>query len=144
MQIKWQWKTEKVDIQGFRYLWLKTVESFNPQYHCAKCLVGKYSKAFSPRMPRNQPISEDYNIDTILYFCGVSTPYKWDNNFHFVGKVSDTNTKITIPLYSGDAITIEGIKQINIDPTIALLDYPDLSEKYLTCRNFQLGAQLFQ
>lgn len=141
--INFEWKSSNSEIKGFRYLWLKQVTGFNPKVHCARCLNGEYSKDFSPRMPVNSVLSLDYQENDVLYFCGVSIPYKWENNLHLAGIVSNGEQSEVIA-YNGDILTINGLKKIDFDDAVAKAKYPNLGREYLTCRNFQFAAQVFQ
>lgn len=143
MSVTWNWQTDNSRINGFRYLWMKTVEGFNPSAHCARCLKGVYSKVFKPTMAVNTVIEEDYPEATILYFCGVSTPYSWKKNLHFVGQVKEC-AEVSIEAYTGDKIIISGVEEIPISDTSAKTRYSKKGKEFLTCRNFQLGAMLFQ
>ena len=133
--VSWQWQTDNPKIQGFRYLWLKTVEGFNPKVHCARCLKGTYSKKFSPRMIPNAPIPEEYPEGMLLYFCGVSSPYRWNNNLHLAGRVTP-GAIAEVETYNGDKLIVTGLEAITIKPEPAAELYPSLGKEFLTCRNF--------
>jgi hypothetical protein len=141
--VSWTWQTSNDKIQGFRYLWLKTVEGFNPKVHCARCLTGTYSKLFSPRMLVNQTITEDYPEGMLLYFCGVSSPYRWNNNLHLAGKVTP-GAVAEVEAYNGDKLIVTGLDAIAINSEPAAALYPTLGKEFLTCRNFQFGAMLIE
>jgi len=143
MQISVALKTDAQTITGFKYLWLKTVTGFDPNEHCARCLKGAYNKGFNPRMPVNTTVTFEYPAGTVLYFCGVSSPYKWANNFHFAGVVSDKNVETQhIKLYNGDVLEITGVVNTPIIDAYAKSTYSNKGKEFLTCRNFQFGASL--
>lgn len=126
--------------RGFRHLWLKTVRGFNDKDHCAKCLLGEYSKLFLTTMPTGEAIQLPFQQGETVYFCGVAIPFNWSNNLHIAGTVKE-GCKITLPLHNGSMIAIDGIERIDILPDAALRLYPERSKAFLTCRNFQFGAQ---
>lgn len=131
-------------VQGWSYLWCKEVRGFNPAVHCAKCLIGKYENRFGQKSPVNEDIDLDgYEPGAILYFCGVSRPYRWMNNAHLAVRVTgDAADVVTIGFYTGDALTVYGAQGIPFNDTSARAQYGDRSSAYLTCRNFQFGAAI--
>lgn len=143
VKVLWHWQTPNSYLHGFKYLWLKTVEGFVPSVHCARCFKGSYSKTFGLKMPVNANTWADYEEGTLLYFCGVSAPYRWANNFHLAGRVRKDAPAKVVTLWNGDTITVLGLDVIEIDASIAEKAFPDLGKEYLTCRNFQFGAQMF-
>lgn len=143
MTVSWSWITDKPKINGFRYLWLKEVKAFNPEFHCAMSLVGSYNKSFSPKMPANTEIEADYPEGALLYFCGVTTPYKWNDNFHLAGSVK-SGESLSITTHLGDELIVKGLELIYFDDKAARRNHPNLSAKFLTCRNFQFGSQVLE
>lgn len=129
-------------VTGFRYLWLKNVVGFDPNQHCAKFLVGPYSDSFGLRMPVNTDISIDCRTGDFLYFCGVASPYKWQNNAHLAGVVKKSATA-SLVLHTGDILEVKGMRSLAITDTDARSIYPNKSAAFLTCRNFQFGASYF-
>ena len=128
---------------GFRYFWGKRVTGFNPQHHCAKCLSGDYIKTVSARMIGNHPHMLGMDGD-LIYLCGVSSPYKWDNNLHLALICDSTAESFTHNLYNGQILKISGARPIEFNNIAALNQFPYLSKSFLTCRNFQFGAQYFE
>lgn len=127
---------------GWRYLWGKTVRGFNPAVHCARCLVGDYLAEVSPSMPANAPIELAFPEGTIVYICGVSTPYRWANNLHLAVRVR-AGRQTYAQTYNGDALEIEGAEPVPFDDRRARALYPGRSAAFLTCRNFQFGAHVY-
>jgi hypothetical protein len=78
----------------------------------------------------------------LVYFCGVATPWSWRSNAHLAGEVCQGESA-TIELWTGDRLDVEGLKQIAISDQRAYLLFPDHGRDFLTCRNFQFGAQMF-
>jgi hypothetical protein len=80
----------------------------------------------------------------VYYLCGVSRPYKHDNNFHLAFRASaNPEAVICSSLYTGAQFKIQGAEAIPFDSFAAYSKYLSKSDKYLTCRNFQFGAQFF-
>jgi hypothetical protein len=48
-----------------------------------------------------------------------------------------------LELYTGDVMTVAGVKAIAFDDKAALKHYGFRDKSYTTCRNFQFGAQAF-
>lgn len=130
-------------LTGFRYFWLKTVRSFNPSTHCARCLVGDYNADVKNDMKTGVEISLEYVEGTLLYLCGVSTPYRWINNLHLPMQVSD-GASFFFDAYNGDRIVVKGARFMPFDDRAARQLFPDRGKHFLTCRNFQFGAHHFR
>jgi hypothetical protein len=134
--------TEETAPKGFRYLWAKAVKGFNPAKHCAQCLVGPYEKRFGLRMPVNDVVQLDgYAIGDLIYFCGVSAPYRWERNAHLAVRVTgDAFDSASIKLYTGAELTVTGAVAVPFTADKAAEAHPGRGKDYLTCRNFQFGA----
>lgn len=122
----------------FKYLWLKNVKGVDLSVHCAKCLVGEYDKHVSNRIYS----LGNYEIENgIYYLCGVSKPYKWENNFHLAFEYSE-NASIVYK-DNGISVVIENAKRLPINT-----DYIDETNMhahkpaYNTCRNWQFANYL--
>lgn len=125
----------------FRYLWLKYVTDFDLSVHCARCLIGQYSRIFPFRGRVTEMYNEPLEEHTAkwLYLCGVSNRY--ENNLHIAFEEAEGET-----LFYDDGKTIveiEGARQI---PIVQLESYP-LEEKgnlkeYNTCRNWRFAYQM--
>ena len=106
-------------------------------------MVGKYDNRFGLKAPVNQDVElSGYRDGDLLYFCGVAQPYKWANNAHLAGRVTDGEVS-SIPLLTGDTLIVKGLKAIAIDAAPARTRFPNFGASYLTCRNFQFAAQMF-
>jgi hypothetical protein len=121
---------------------MKTVIGFDSGQHCARCLRGDYVKAVGLKMPVNEDLALDYPEGTILYLCGVSTPYQWRNNLHLAVRVKAGATA-TAGAWTGDRVEILGAEALPIDGLVARRAFPSRNSAFLTCRNFQFGAQYF-
>jgi len=126
-------RIKKVE-RKFSSLWLKSVEDVDLSKHCINCLIGE--RNYGIRQESGCTISLDAN--KIWYLCGVTYPYRWEDNFHLAFEYS-----------SGDVLTIErkGIKlvlrnakEIPITPDYIDSDLPQaLDPKFNTCRNWQFA-----
>lgn len=136
---------KRVCAEGFKYLWMKKVYDFNDQYHCAKCLVGPYIGGFHPKMLAEYKTTVRSPVGSILYFCGVAEPFDWKNNFHLAVQAVPKEEKCVgvHRMYNGFQLVIENAAVILFDDQVARKMYPEKSERFLSCRNFQFGAQCF-
>lgn len=136
-------KITELKVTGrFRYLWLKYITGVNLKVHCARSLLGVYSKKISPSMKTiKKPIILDENESEIFYLCGVTVPYRWENNFHLAFK-----RKLGETLHverNGICITIENAVEIPITPDCIDPCDPNAKKKeYATCRNWQFAYML--
>ena len=133
-------KIKKVSIDAnFRYLWMKYINNFNLNYHCAKCLTGHYSKAIENRKGIQEEITLNEFGTRFYYLCGVVSPYKWENNFH-LAFVYQKGSTIAVSR-NGITIYIVDAKEIEIRKMVAY-DHPSGSKKeFNTCRNWQFAYQ---
>jgi hypothetical protein len=132
-----------IDVQfhqpkAFRFFWLKYVNGFKPEHHCAKCLIGPYSKHFPFGVPRVERVQADLDeaVSPYIYVCGVTSRYAW--NVHCCGKPEPGATAE----YQDErvSIVIHGLAPIKILPPD---NPPALPDEFLTCRNWQFGYQQF-
>lgn len=122
----------------FSYLWLKRITGVDLSQHCAKSLPGDYDTRIS------KTIDAVFDIDLedgIYYLCGVSSPYRWSNNFHLAFTNGDDVLTIC---RNGISIVISGAKELPINENSATnLQHPKLKYKsYRTCRNWQFANYL--
>lgn len=129
-------------LTGWKYFWMKTVVGFDSGKHCARCLRGEYVKAVGLDTPVNEDVALDYPNGTVLYLCGVSTPYQWRNNLHLPVRVM-AGAVAEVEAWNGDRVTITGAEPMPIDGLVARRAFPTRTSAFLTCRNFQFGAQYF-
>ena len=131
---------ENLKINGkFKYLWLKYVTGVNLDVHCAKCLLGQYSTAVKKDADFTPEIVLDEFPAEIFYLCGVSFPYKWENNFHLAFEyapgesfeVNENNILCTLRNARRIPIMTEAMERVN---------HPRIGNKsYSTCRNWQFA-----
>lgn len=119
----------------FRYLWLKSVVDVDLSQHCAKCLIGKYSKAVN----NTSSYFENIQLENgVYYLCGVSIPYNWNNNFHLAFEYKQGSSIH----YSnnGIEIIIENAVALPISTEYIDADDPNYNKKaFYTCRNWQFA-----
>ncbi|MEZ6094442.1 MAG: hypothetical protein R3C03_09440 [Pirellulaceae bacterium] len=132
-------RVEVKQERAIRFLWLKYVTGFNPKVHCARCLIGKYSKRFpytSGYVPR-QTIEGalDENNSPWIYLCAVTGRWEW--NVHIAGQY-EAGSMVT---YSDDRIDVEiqNFKRTPIDGSKS----PEAEPEFATCRNWQFGWMAF-
>lgn len=119
----------------FRYLWLKSVKGVNLDEHCAKCILGEYSGAISTKGREFHDIQLSGDM---YYLCGVSQPYKWENNFHLAFRykkgeaIAYDSNGISVVILNAERIVFS---EADID-----LHHPNASKRaYSTCRNWQFA-----
>ena len=123
----------------FRYFWAKYVDGFNLNVHCARCLLGHYSKKVAPDKSLIN-VALDEHASRYYYICGVTTPYVWANNFHLAFEFAPNEI---LEYYDDNThIAIENARQI----PIVKRDYRDAkfgnNNSYNTCRNWQFAYQM--
>lgn len=134
----WNPEIASIEISApFRYLWLKYITGANLNHHCAKGLLGSYSKRISPRTGKEEGIILSEHPAKILYLCGVSSPYRWEKNFH-LAFLPEQGAHIEYES-NGIAITIANAERIHFEAYNA----KDRSQSehrdkaaYHTCRNW--------
>jgi hypothetical protein len=120
-----------IDKGNWMYFWIKTIEDIDLNNHCAKTFIGKY-------------LNGD-NIETKIkdvYICGVSNPFKYEDNLHLALKEKVGNDieikKLGVHIMIKDAELIE-IKPLNKGES---LHAKGSIKQYYTCRNWQYANQL--
>lgn len=129
----------RVEVKSNRYLylWIKYVIGFDIAKHCAKCLLGKYSKLIPYRSQTSGRVYEgvlNEHEAPYLYLCGVTPIHS--ENLHIAFQFSAGETID----YEDENIQVRitDAKRLPIPPTMK--NFP-LS--FNTCRNFQFGYHYF-
>lgn len=135
---------EKIKVSSsFKYLWLKYVNNVNLDVHCAKSLIGEYSKKITTKQGEFYNIALDESDYKAIYLCGVSYPYVWENNFHLAFKYSEGKT-----LYynsNGIEIILKNAVRLPIDIKYVDFSHPKAKFKsYHTCRNWQFAHWFYK
>ena len=123
-------------------MWLKEVTGFDPSFHCAKCLKGRYLVEYGLHLKNANLIKLSAEEESVYYACGVASPYKWANNMHLAMKAK-LGSICQINLYNGDTLTFSGFQKIDFNENVASSLFPEKNANYLTCRNFQFGSFWF-
>lgn len=127
---------KSIEVEGtFKYLWLKSVRDVDLSRHCARCLIGDYDGRINSRLTEAHDIelSED-----VYCLCGVSSPCKWENNFHLAFRRKDGSAID----YSSNGVTvrIEGAERLPIDAKHNNpADRHCRTKSYCTCGNRQFA-----
>lgn len=122
----------------FKYLWLKYVDSYNLNEHCAKSLIGTYSKKINKEINEFKNIELNESNSNIYYLCGVSDPFNYSKNFHLSFKYKK-NSQINIE-ENGIEIKIENAERILITKQNYIHEKANL-KSFNTCRNWQFAYQ---
>lgn len=124
------------NLSGFRFWWLKSVNDYRYDVHCARCLIGPYKRRISKHMATDHPVDLRGEL---VYLCGVSEPIRWQNNFHAVAKLAEGQSFV-VETYNGFAARFDNAVQI---PIVALPDgWRGLPKSFTTCRNYQFAVQM--
>jgi hypothetical protein len=129
-------------LQGFRYFWLKYVSGFDQAQHCARCLLGNYSKLVNTAMLTERIVQLQEPAAAApfdyLYLCGVAAPYQWERNFHLALRPAAPETITEAETSNGFRVSVQGLEAVPI-PTLPD-GFQGLAKAYTTCRNFQFGV----
>ena len=120
----------------FRYFWIKYVRGFDPRNHCARCLVGDFSRALKYREIRDlERVTLDEYPAPWIYICGVTPRWEW--NLHVAGHFeNNANSE-----HRDDRVTVvvENLRRIQITSE----GNPPAPREFATCRNWQFGWNAF-
>tara|TARA_R110000822_G_scaffold306967_1_gene433592 strand:+ start:2117 stop:2542 length:426 start_codon:yes stop_codon:yes gene_type:complete len=131
---------EKININSeFKYLWLKYVDGYDLENHCAKSLVGNYSKKIHNKLNNSSNLVLNEFNSRIYYLCGVSAPFNYYNNFHLAFKYSEGNF-ISIK-ENGVSIKITNAERIDIKKQDIYNHKKGENKQFYTCRNWQFAYQ---
>lgn len=133
--------TDKPAPRGWRYLWAKAVTGFDERQHCARCLEGSYLTAFGLRMAVREPVALEVPDGGLLYLCGVSAPYVHANNLHAAFLPDPEAAPVEVQTYTRDRIVVHGGRLLPIYDDAARVLFGHKGPDFVTCRNFQFGAQ---
>jgi hypothetical protein len=123
----------------FKYLWLKYVDDYDLNNHCAKSLIGGYSKKIHNKISiENELFLNEFN-SKVYYLCGVSLPFNYNNNFHLAFKYLK-GSFISIK-ENGIEIIIENAERIIIQKQNFYNHEKGNNKQFHTCRNWQFAYQ---
>ncbi len=113
---------------------------FNLETHCAKSLLGVYSKKVNNYRDQYQGVKLNEANATFYYLCGVTTPYRWDKNLHIAFEYSEGDR--ILRSWNGDEILISDAKEIIIKDLGEYNLHPKGVDKvYNSCRNWRFAYQ---
>lgn len=125
-----------IKVEGtFKYLWLKSVRDVDLPRHCARCLIGDHDSRINNRLREAHDIEL---AEDAYYLCGVSSPYKRENNFHLAFRRKEGSSIE----YSSNGVTvrIEDAERLPIDAKYNNpADVHYRTKSYCTCRNRQFA-----
>lgn len=122
----------------FRYLWLKYVIDVDLSQHCAKCLIGAFSKKIDNKLKEEKDILLDEAPARAYYLCGVSQSYAWVRNVHLAFR--EKEGEILRFKSNGIEVIIENAERIKFNTDDIELNDPNAKKKiYATCRNWQFA-----
>lgn len=129
-------RIKSLDVYGkFGYLWLKNVIDVNLNQHCAKCLIGMYNENIDANVTHVENVELP---DGIHYLCGVSSPYRWKNNFH-LAFMPHKGSNVDVD-YNGIHVIIEDAEQLPISFDNLDTSHPFYPKSaYRTCRCWQFA-----
>ena len=128
--------------RNWMYLWGKYVTGVNLENHCAKSLLGNYSKKIDKNKASESNIKLDEFNSDIFYLCGVSKPYKWNENFHLAIRYKEGNNIVINR--NGLYLEIENAEELPIIFDINKCTHEKKNKKdFTTCRNWQF-AYIYQ
>jgi hypothetical protein len=123
---------------GFRYLWLKYVEGFDPRQHCARCLRGRYERAIEPGLATPARVELRPESAPFVYLCGVAG--RWADNLHLAMRPAP-GARAEARGYDGSRIVVEGAEPLAIPELPA--GWGGLGAGFTTCRNYRFGVAYF-
>jgi hypothetical protein len=126
-------------VEGFRYLWLKSVRAFDHRTHCARCLIGTYDRRVEPGMPTGQALELDPAGAPFLYLCGVSPRYP--TNLHLAMRPAP-GARAEARTYNGLLVVVDGAEALEIPPLAP--GFRGLASSFTTCRNYRFGVAFLE
>lgn len=135
-----------VQSDAYRYLWLKSVQGFNPAVHCARCLKGNYAPLLPFRADRKIPagLSASADLDAMaapyFYLCGVTSRYAENLHIAFAPDAASTIRYADTHI----VVVITGARQLPILPLSQdVIAAQKLDKSFWSCRNYQFGWHTF-
>jgi hypothetical protein len=123
---------------SFKYLWLKGVNDVDLSQHCARCLIGQYSKVISKDKEVLVNVDIDVPKSSAYYLCGVTEPFRYRDNFHLAFKEKQ-GEMLTINR-NGIELEMENAAEIPFSIKDVDKSLREASDRYfITCRNWQFA-----
>ncbi|MCX4749146.1 hypothetical protein OG455_27175 [Kitasatospora sp. NBC_01287] len=130
-----------VGEQRYHFLWLKYVTGIDLSQHCARSLHGRYSRLVKPDTQHADVHLNEFSRAIAWYLCGVTTPYRWENNPH-LALVEAPGHRQQLQVH-GLAVELDGVKPIEFDGRHIPPDDPNAGDRaFNTCRNWWFAHHL--
>lgn len=123
----------------FRYFWMKYITWFDLNQHCARWLIGTYSKKLNYLY---MDIDLDEADAEYYYICWVSLPFVHEKNFHLAFIYKEW-TSIDID-ENWVRCVIENAERITIEKKDIYFHRKWHIPAYNTCRNWQFAYQILE
>jgi hypothetical protein len=126
-------------VSGWRFLWLKYVSGFDHRQHCARCLVGPYSKRVTRTMRLNERfVLDEHPEPEYFYLCGVAERGGWSANLHLAFVKGQPTDIASVNASTGATFSVSGARALDIPELARGFDERPLS--FTTCRNWRFGV----
>lgn len=123
---------------NFKYLWLKGVNNVDLTNHCARSLIGKYSEVVKNTLLDLYDTEIDIPKSKAYYLCGVTEPFRYNDNFHLAFKEKDG--AVLKVERNGIVIELENAEEITFSMDDIDWALPEARLKqFSTCRNWQFA-----
>lgn len=144
-------------VTGWRHLWLKFVNGFDPAHHCQRGLWGWTMPSLQNKLQPGTPVglgpggpgtvrpygkpgpwtSTRYDA---LYLCGVHESWDWSKNLHLVA-IPDPGAVAELRASTGTLFRIAGARLVTI-PDLPL-GFDGRTAAFTTCRNWRFGVAYY-
>lgn len=125
-------------VVGYKHLWIKSVEGFRHDVHCARCLKGHFVR---PMPQVNEPLTLTVGGPILaFYVCGVSY-HGYASNLHVPIVPDPDAAPIKVRMTDHQWLTVEGARILEIPPLQK--GWQGLTKPFWSCRNFQFAVAAF-
>lgn len=126
-------------VRRYRWFWIKAVTGFDPRFHCARCLRGRWLHTTSTPWPADGRLVLTFRPGEVAYVCGVTR--RWSDNLHIAIDPWKPGEGAGVPMLGGGNLRVEGGAQLAI-PELPD-DWRGLGRSYTSCRCFRFGVSRF-
>lgn len=140
-------------LAGWRTLWVKFANGFDPHCHCQTCIIGwtlpSLAKKLVPGTPMglapgapgtSRPWGRSSLAYDAIYLCGVHQSWDWSKNLHLVA-IPDPHSVAEVRASTGTVFRIAGARRVEI-PDLPL-GYDSRGKEFTTCRNWRFGVAYY-
>lgn len=121
-----------------KYLWLKGVDDVDLTKHCARCLIGEYSKIINKTIINLHNKEIDIPKSKAYYLCGVTEPFRYKDNFHLA--FEEREGEVLKVYRNGISVEIQNAVEIPFSINDIDKSLPQSNRKeFYTCRNWQFA-----